>query len=662
MHKPTKSLNTGQDDEIASIDAQLDYVNKVLKWSILDLEKFIHTLKTRITAEETYVSALVKMTKSSSANNSSASNVENAGNSTSTIEIHNYFSDHSATFQQTAMQYEISMEKTIEARREFIANLKNQVELLVKVKDSHEQRRKKVKAVFSEKNTNYINFRTREIVKLHKTYFNRCLEYASLQQQILISSHDDTASISSTNTLMSDTHQSSQMMRTSSDEPRASNDSARDDSHSIGSSSLHETSSPPHNNKKNSMAGFITQMRSQLANAAAAADPSKQTARIAKLKKDITDADQEYRQGIRVLEFLRKKQIETAVHAMRHVEAILVGKSDVVKAAMVTICKQQEDTLSSELETLNQLFGVVTKIDGKKDTERFFAEYDKLSFVKPKPIYYDNYYYGRCKEILFGSNLNEYAIEHNRTVPLLVAKCIQSVEKLGGLEKEGIYRISGRQSNVDQLKSEFEKDEETVELAESKFDVFTIAAVLKIYLRELKQPLFNLSMQDRIEYSKIKEDKQRRSILQTKLTELSQPQRDTLHAVISHLAKVQNSSHLNKMNLKNLSVIFTPAIFHDHNQAENAGEWYSDKVLEDLILQHETLFVDAENQIKTLQQQQQQQQQPRSTSDSSASSVISFTMSGIGRKPSISRHPTVLKTPTSIPNIHTNNTVTNSNS
>lgn len=27
--------------------------------------------------------------------------------------------------------------------------------------------------------------------------------------------------------------------------------------------------------------------------------------------------DQEYRQGIRILEFLRKKQAETAVHAMR---------------------------------------------------------------------------------------------------------------------------------------------------------------------------------------------------------------------------------------------------------------------------------------------------------------------------------------------------------
>lgn len=141
-------------------------------------------------------------------------------------------------------------------------------------------------------------------------------------------------------------------------------------------------------------------------------------------------------------------------------------------------------------------------MDGKKDTDQFLIEYEKLGFTKPKTIYYDNYYFGRCKDILFGSKLDEYCQEHNRTVPLIVQKCIHQVEKLGGLEKEGIYRISGRQSNIDQLKCEFEKDEETVELSEMKHDVFTIASVLKIYLRELKQPLLsNFTVQDRVEYS-----------------------------------------------------------------------------------------------------------------------------------------------------------------
>jgi hypothetical protein len=111
------------------------------------------------------------------------------------------------------------------------------------------------------------------------------MEYASLQQQVLISSHHEESSFNN------DQHFLSPMTaRISSDEPRISNDSTRGDidSHSVSSSSQDTTSSPPYN-KKNSMAGFITQMRSQLANAAAAGDPSKLTARLAKLKKEITD-------------------------------------------------------------------------------------------------------------------------------------------------------------------------------------------------------------------------------------------------------------------------------------------------------------------------------------------------------------------------------------
>lgn len=117
------------------------------------------------------------------------------------------------------------------------------------------------------------------------------MELSSLQQQVLISSHDDNASISaSTIGASSDSHYfSPQMVRVSSEEPRLSNDSSKDDNHSIASTFLQDSSSSPHS-KKNSMAGFITQMRSQLANAAAAGDPSKQTARGAKLKKEISDA------------------------------------------------------------------------------------------------------------------------------------------------------------------------------------------------------------------------------------------------------------------------------------------------------------------------------------------------------------------------------------
>jgi hypothetical protein len=46
----------------------------------------------------------------------------------------NYFGDYTTTFQHTTNQYDVSIERTIELRREFIVSLKGQMELLAKVK------------------------------------------------------------------------------------------------------------------------------------------------------------------------------------------------------------------------------------------------------------------------------------------------------------------------------------------------------------------------------------------------------------------------------------------------------------------------------------------------------------------------------------------------
>lgn len=53
------------------------------------------------------------------------------------------------------------------------------------------------------------------------------------------------------------------------------------------------------------------------------------------------------------------------------------------------------------------------------------------------------------------------------------------------------------------------------------------------------------------------------------------------------------------MNIQNLSVIFTPAIFQDHNKGGMPGEWGSDCVLEDLIQNHETLFANKDLRSQT---------------------------------------------------------------
>lgn len=79
-------------------------------------------------AEEAYVSALTKITRHNTTENLASLN------GSSILLDASYFGDYTTSFTQTASQYEISIEKTVDARREFISCLKTQIELLQKVK------------------------------------------------------------------------------------------------------------------------------------------------------------------------------------------------------------------------------------------------------------------------------------------------------------------------------------------------------------------------------------------------------------------------------------------------------------------------------------------------------------------------------------------------
>lgn len=107
--------------------------------------------------------------------------------------------------------------------------------------------------------------------------------------------------------------------------------------------------------------------------------------------------------------------------------------------------------------------------------------------------------------MIFGTSLTEYAQQKHRSPPLLITKCIEAIERLGGLEKEGIYRVSGKQSNIEKIKHAFELEEQAVIIGQNEVpeDVFSIASVIKIFLRELKTPLFPFKLTDRLVYSRM---------------------------------------------------------------------------------------------------------------------------------------------------------------
>lgn len=75
-------------------------------------------------------------------------------------------------------------------------------------------------------------------------------------------------------------------------------------------------------------------------------------------------------------------------------------------------------------------------------------------------------------------------------VPRILEKCCEAIE-LHGVDSMGIYRLSGTTSRVQRLKSKLDYDIEAVDLLseENLLDINDISAVLKLWFREMPEPL-----------------------------------------------------------------------------------------------------------------------------------------------------------------------------
>jgi hypothetical protein len=92
-------------------------------------------------------------------------------------------------------------------------------------------------------------------------------------------------------------------------------------------------------------------------------------------------------------------------------------------------------------------------------------------------------------------------------------------------------------------------------------DVNVVSSLLKSFFRKLPDPLFTLEMySDFIDVSKIEDSSRRLSDLKSLTHDLPDQNYETLKFVCMHLSKVMQRSDVNKMELRNLAIVFGPTL------------------------------------------------------------------------------------------------------
>ncbi|XP_029019917.1 rho GTPase-activating protein 25 isoform X2 [Betta splendens] len=178
-------------------------------------------------------------------------------------------------------------------------------------------------------------------------------------------------------------------------------------------------------------------------------------------------------------------------------------------------------------------------------------------------------------------------------VPILVQKCVEFIKE-HGLDEEGIFRLPGQDNAVKQFRDAFDAGERPS--FPSDTDVHTVASLLKLYLRELPEPVVPWTQyQDFLDCTTLLDSNSSEGWgkLEKQIALLPRFNYNLLSYVCRFLFEVQQHSSVNKMNVENLATVmginlFKPQI-EDPITVMKATPQIQ-KLMTVMIRQHEALF------------------------------------------------------------------------
>ncbi|XP_069578364.1 rho GTPase-activating protein 24-like [Brachyistius frenatus] len=198
---------------------------------------------------------------------------------------------------------------------------------------------------------------------------------------------------------------------------------------------------------------------------------------------------------------------------------------------------------------------------------------------------------------VFGQRLEETVLYERRyglrLVPLVVEQCVTFIRERG-LHEVGLFRQPGQASLVKELQQAFDSGERPS--FDSSTDVHTVASLLKLYLRQLPEPLVPYRRYQDFLFCGQKLSNDRTpglGELRNLLHELPVANFNLLDFICQFLNEVQSYSSSNKMSVQNLATVFGPNILRakaEDPQSIMGGAALVQVLMSELIREHESLF------------------------------------------------------------------------
>ncbi|XP_073744039.1 rho GTPase-activating protein 4 isoform X3 [Callorhinus ursinus] len=167
---------------------------------------------------------------------------------------------------------------------------------------------------------------------------------------------------------------------------------------------------------------------------------------------------------------------------------------------------------------------------------------------------------------LFGGDMEKFIQSSGQPVPLVVESCVRFINLNGshpppGLQHEGIFRVSGAQPRVSEIRDAFERGEDPLVEGCTAHDLDSVAGVLKLYFRSLDPPLFPLDLlRELLASAELEAVAERVEHVSRLLAQLPAPVLVVLRYLFTFLNHLAQYSDENMMDPYNLAVCFGPTL------------------------------------------------------------------------------------------------------
>ncbi|KAL0968493.1 hypothetical protein UPYG_G00267580 [Umbra pygmaea] len=185
--------------------------------------------------------------------------------------------------------------------------------------------------------------------------------------------------------------------------------------------------------------------------------------------------------------------------------------------------------------------------------------------------------------------------DSGQAIPCVVESCIRFIN-LYGLQHQGIFRVSGSQMEINDIKNSFERGNDPLTDDENNHDINSVAGVLKLYFRGLEKSLMPKErFNDLLSCVRI-ENLYERSLYIRKILLTAVPRSVLivmryLFAFLNHLSQYSDE---NMMDPYNLAICFGPTLMPTPNIEDQVScQAHVNEIIKTIIIHHENIFPDA---------------------------------------------------------------------